>query len=460
MIDSTEVDTPGWWLARLMRDLEARRPRLERLARYADGDCDLPEGAAGCREAYRTFQRRSRTNFAALVVEAVQERMIPSGFRTGASEDADADAVAWRLWQANSLDADSTLVHRAALTMGDSFVIVGPGEAGELPLITPEDPREVLTAHDPLRRRTVTAAVKVFRDRDHDEDVAYLYLPGRVLQARRSAKPSSWVAPVDHVRAGGLLGGWEWTADDPVGVPVVPVVRFALRPKLGASSLGEFEDSIDVLDRINHMLLQRMVIATMQAFRQRAIKGVPDVDEAGELIDYDGMFSPSAGSLWMLPENAEIVELGQADIGGILQAVRHDIQDLAAVTRTPLHYLTPDAANGSAEGASLAREGLVFKCGDRIKQASESWEQVMSLAFAFAGDEQRAARRDMETLWAPPERHSLAERLDAASKALPAGVPWRTVMSDVLQFSPQQVSRMAAERAASTPDPRMGETAA
>jgi hypothetical protein len=76
----------------------------------------------------------------------------------------------------------------------------------------------------------------------------------------------------------------------------------------------------------------------------------------------------------------------------------------------------------------------------------------MSLAFRVAGDAQRGSRADMEIIWADPERHSLAERYDAAVKAQAAGVPWRTVMQDVLQFSPQfspqQVDRMEAERAA------------
>jgi hypothetical protein len=121
--------------------------------------------------------------------------------------------------------------------------------------------------------------------------------------------------------------------------------------------------------------------------------------------------------------------------------------DLAAVTRTPLFYLTPDAADGSAEGAALAREGLVFKTRQRLAQAGESLEQVMSLCFLFAGDDQRAARRDLEVLWADPERRSLAEKADAAGKLLAAGVPWPQVMTDVMQYSPQAVARMQAQRA-------------
>jgi len=186
----------------------------------------------------------------------------------------------------------------------------------------------------------------------------------------------------------------------------------------------------------------------VQAFKQRAIKGLPDTDANGDPIDYSGMFTADPGALWSLPDGADIWESGQVDLGPILNSVRHDVMDLAAVTRTPLFYLTPDASSGSAEGASLAREGLVFKTIDRIGQASEAWESVMSLAFLMTGDEERAARTDLEVLWAPPERYGLAERYDAATKAQAAGVPWRTMMAEVLQFSPTQVDRMEADRAA------------
>ena len=55
--------------------------------------------------------------------------------------DESGDAEAWRIWQANSLDADHMLVDRATLTMGRSAMMVGPvdPEIGA-PLITAEDP--------------------------------------------------------------------------------------------------------------------------------------------------------------------------------------------------------------------------------------------------------------------------------------------------------------------------------
>lgn len=447
MIDTTSPFSPGWWFARLAADLLDRRPRYDALQDYADNAQELQawEVARSTKAAYQRLRRLSRTNFAELVVEATRERMTPVGFRTGVDGNADTDKEAWRIWQANSLDADSALVHRTCLTLGDAYAIIGPvDDYIGAPTITPEDPREVIVEHDPVVRRRPRAALKMFTDNLFG-DVAYVYLPGAVYRARRDPRISS---PVTAFFA------TEWTFDEMPGgglastrVPdgVVPVVRFTNKPDLWGVGVGEFEVHTPLLDRINYQVLQRLEVATLQAFRQRAVKGLPSEDEDGNEIDYTDMFTADPGALWLLPEAAELWESGQVDLGPIRQAIRDDVGDLAAVTRTPLYYLSPDATNGSAEGASLAREGLVFKVEDRIKQAGESWERVISTAFRMAGGEP-GRLADTEVLWAPTERFSLAERYDAATKAQSAGVPFRVIMSSILQFSPQEVDRMQAER--------------
>ena len=50
-------------------------------------------------------------------------------------------------------------------------------------------------------------------------------------------------------------------------------------------------------------------------------------------------------------------------------------------------------------------------------------------------------------VWLRPDLATLAERYDAAAKAKAAGVPWRTIMIDILQFTPEQVDQMAADQA-------------
>jgi hypothetical protein len=177
------------------------------------------------------------------------------------------------------------------------------------------------------------------------------------------------------------MRGWEEDSYDTLPVPIVPVIQFLNRADMDGGAQGEFETHLGLLDRINYGVLNRLEIATLQAFRQRAIKGVPDRDAQGAEIDYSDVFSMDPGAMWILPETADL------------------------------------------------------------------WEQAMATAFLIAGDTQRAQRADMSVIWAPPERFTLSERYDAAVKANAAGVPWRQTMQDVLQFDPQTIDRMEADRA-------------
>ncbi|HEY9251601.1 MAG TPA: phage portal protein [Nocardioides sp.] len=446
-------------MLRLARKLELRQPRLERLDSYLRGDPPLPEGADAARKAYIHIQKKARLNLAELAVEAVLDRMVPTGFQTGVAQDKLGDAKARDIWVANGLDVESTEVHRLMLGLGDSYVIVGgPDPETGIPVITAEDARQVVTAHDPARQQNIRAGLKIFHDAELEQDFAYLYLPGKVYVAFRDARrtvknpivrfsPSAW--DWDESR-GGEVG----QSLPPGNETAMPVVRF--RNKRGA---GQFETHIDLLDRVNHMILQRMVIATFQAFKQRGIKvdpsDMPEKDENGVKIDYDEIFSADPGALWQLPQSADMWESGAVDLQPILAATKEDKMDFAALTRTPLYWFIPDAANGSASGADAQREGAVNQAEDRIRRASAGWNRVMSTAFRFMGDTERAKLPSLRTLWQPANRYTLSERADAGNKA--SDVPWETRMTDIWQFPPEKLEEMKAQRlqdaALATPAP-------
>jgi hypothetical protein len=435
-------DSPEWWLDRLLKQLVPVAQKSQLLDSYFNCENGVPTMALkAVREAYQRLMRMARTNYAELIVEAVRERIQVNGFRTGAASDELGDKGAWSIWQGNSLDADFALITRAALVMGSAYTIVGDiDEETGVPVITPEDPRQTIAEFDPVRRRKVRAALKTYWD--NGVQWAYVYIArqpnarvhvfGRRVALADARTSSDAFELVDVIELAG---------------PNVPVQRYAPQPTLSGYCWGEFEKHLPVLDRISYQLLSRLEIATLQAFKQRAVKGVPSEDKDGKEINYDAIFTSDPGALWVLPATADIWESGAVDLGPIRLAVKDDVQDLAAVTRTPLFYLSPDASNGSAEGASLAREGLIFKVYDRLAQLGESVEATMSSAFSVMGDSERAARSSMEVIWAQPERYSLSERYDAASKAQAAGVTWRKTMQKVLQFTPQEIDEMEAERA-------------
>jgi len=437
--------TPEEWLALLAARLDERQGRLQVLRDYLNGNPPLPEGVVNDEDAYQQFQPKSRTNFAELVVDAVAERMRIGGFQVGT--DSDDDDAARAVWRRNMLDVGSADIHRDMLAVGVSYAVVGPDRS-----VMVESPEFCITDDDP-RTKLPRAGLIVWRDHAEGMDYADLLLPKTVERFRRPVKASTRLAPkgsftssaaagffsetpVEFTRAW-ATGDWE-TVNPPRmhGFAEVPIVKFANRDEV-----GEFERHLDILDRINWGLLQRLVITAMQAFRQRAIKGeLPTHDAEGAEIDYGAVFAPGAGALWTLPDGVDIWESQQTDIQPILTAIKDDIQHLAAVTRTPMSTFMPEGANQSAEGAAFAREGLVFKTEDRIARADASWSRLMRLVLDTD---------EVVTKWLPAERQSLAERADAASKA--QDLPWRTRMEEIWQFSGEEVDRMEAERAADAP---------
>jgi hypothetical protein len=146
-----------------------------------------------------------------------------------------------------------------------------------------------------------------------------------------------------------------------------------------------------------------------------------------------------------LPPKAKIWESGAADMRQILEINESDIIQFAATTKTPMYYLNPGGANQSADGASMQRESLVFKVEDRIERCSPLWAEVMAMIFTVMGDQERADLANIQTLWANPDRLSLAEKADAANK-VQSLIPWRSMMKLIFDFDPQTIERMQSER--------------
>jgi hypothetical protein len=71
---------------------------------------------------------------------------------------------------------------------------------------------------------------------------------------------------------------------------------------------------------------------------------------------------------------------------GILAATRDDVKDLYALSGTPGYLASPDAANASAESASLQREMNIFNVRVRQDRFEPSHERVAELIFAYLGD--------------------------------------------------------------------------
>lgn len=425
--------TPEQWLAYLSNKLQSRLPEMLRLRQYVTGQAPLPTGATQYREAYAAWQKMSRTNPAELVVGAKAERLRIAGFRAGGTgQDNDAARAVWKRSMGSALAAD---VHRDALTYGKGYCLASKGRFGAV--LTRESPLTTVVEHDPLDPTWVLAGLKVWSDLKSDH--AVLHLPGEVWRFVRSTPSRTRMPAQPRMFAPGWVLDEEKSGE--TGLNRVPIVEFT-----NIDGIGEFANHTDILDRINWVILQRLLIVAMQAFRQRALEedakneGVLDeTDEDGEEINYDELFVPGPDALWVLPAGVRIWESQPGDISQILLAAKDDFRDLASMTKTPMYTLIPDGQNQTAEGAALAREGLVYAVEDRQERFGPKWDWQLNAALAL--DDVDA---EVETQWVPAERHSMADKFDALSKA--GDLPWRDRMTDVMGYAADRVDRMEADR--------------
>ncbi len=453
---------------RLSRQLQRDQRRFRILEAYAVGRPPLAWGSVDEQKNFYRFQKVSKTNFASTIVEAPCMRIAMRSITTAANSDATGDPEAWALLKANAINSRFADLARLSKTFGRAYLATSEAILdGGRPVITIEDPRQMITEAHPLMPHVPRAAFKLFHDAAAQMDVAVLWLPGQ-----------RWIATHPRIvnmipRSNSILG-----RPEPVRVKFAPS-SFVMAPQRegrddpdtfysdtyndqeipvdmipNQGEVGEFELHTDLLDRINHMVLQRVVTATLQAFRQRAIKqstdpgvpALPEFDEAGKRIDYSNILEAGPDAVWLLPPGAELWESGQVDLNGILASTKQDTLHLSAVTFTPMAMFTPDAATQTAEGAQLGREGVVFKVEDFEARAEIGIARAVARCFRYTDDAVRGDASKIAVQWAPADRPSLSE-MGAAASQVQGTLTWEQTQQIVWQQTPAQIAVAKAQRA-------------
>lgn len=459
-LDTTTVTSPGWWLDRLSRRLDARVSGMTKYADYYAGRHPLMFATQKFREAFGDLFREVAVNFCEVVVDKLVERLEVQGFRLDSGEEANGQA--WDYWQRNRLDSDFAKGIREGFIKGE-FAMTVWGEDG-VPRMTVEDPLLVIVAVDPSDTSKRRAALKRWYDGDLGQVFGTLYLPDAIYKFQSQtgvADPviSPTLGNVPMLYAFNAVGGIHWERRMVDGEPwplpnalrAVPVVPFPNKPDLADIGVSELKNVIPIQDSINKLMSDLLIGSEFGAFRQRYAVNVnlevnPDTGRPIEpwRIAVDRLLTAPPPADPAQPE-VKFGEFSQTDLGGYIGAIEMALKDLAVITRMPPHYLLGNTGVWpSGESLRSAETGLVRKAQDRMRDLSEPLEEVIRLAFQAAG---RGGMEDVqiETLWANPETQTESAHVDALVKMQSLGVPEEAIWEEI-PASPTKIAHWKALR--------------
>ncbi len=437
------AELSAWdWLARLGPKLLARADQVQRWEDYYAGDQDLPAGPSQHVDAYRRFQELARTNLCRLCVDSMVHRLAVIGYR---ADDRGNDTEIWDLWQQSRMDSRQYGLFRRALRAGRAYAIVGRDpRKPQVPRVTIEDAQTVITETDPADAAITRAALRLWHDPLERRWFATVYTPGArhrfvsvgTYRDATSAGSLSWLET-----AWQQLSAEAWFSE-------VPVVEFANADE-GDTPRSEFAPGMDIQNRLNLTLMNRLTAERYSAFRQRYLLNFePDLDEATGLPIPP--FNPGADQTFTIPPpepgqpEPKFGDLSQTSTADMLRGVEADMRAFAATTITPVYYLPGDLVNISSDSIAALDAGHNAK----IKQRQTAWgEQIERLLWIMA--EIAGINRDLsssELVWARPENLNLTQVAAYAQTLRNAGYPL-PIVAERIGETPAQIDQLRTELA-------------
>lgn len=334
------------------------------------------------------------------------------------------------IYDASNMDAKVPMASDDGWTFGRSFWSVGTNEDdSSLPLVRAESPLEMSALVD-TRRETMLAAARFYGSDESDPGPTHvtLYQPNSTV----------WVEK--------RQGRWYEIDRDEHNLGVVPIVMHLHRNRT-----GEWHGRSGLTPLIPYVDSATRGMTNMQ-FAQEAA-GIPRMYmtgvSKGDFIDANGkpipMFEAYFDAIHMLgKEGAKVGQLNAADLKNFETAVTVAARQAASVTKMPPDYFGITTTNPAGEGAIRGAEArLIRSVESQNIQHGTTLGWVMALALRFSTGEWVNGNR-IRVDWFDPATPTIAQRMDAVTKAKAADILSREGSWDELGWSE---ARKAKERA-------------
>lgn len=377
-----------------------KRKAFASLDAYYDGEQRLEQLGYAIPDDLREFV--TIVAWPGTYVDAVCDRQTVVGFRRFGESDADPDLM--RIWQANKLDAESSMARVDRGVFGRGYYCLGSNDDdAETPLITVESPMQ-MTHEWSNRKRRATAAARFYTDDSGPKKTrhATLYMPN----------VTKWL-----VRENGRWVEEEADEHELDRVPVVPLVgRQRTHDRYGRSA---FLRIIGLTDSGARVLTNGDVASEVMALPQRHAAGLSPDDfkdpETGvPLTTWEAYF----GAVWTSTNTeAKFGQFSAADLGNFSKRLGDLAQMASGVTGLPMRYFGQLSDNPPSADGIRADEARLVKTAEKGNEAeAEALEEVMSIAERIRTGDWDPTLRSLETVHVNPATPTIAQQADATVK--------------------------------------------
>lgn len=376
---ANDVLIPGWQEQRRRLDLIDKWHRWEpdalrdKIPNYATSE-------------HRNLAKISETPFLSLVVTTVAQQLVAEAFRSARSVDTERISEPWLR---NRMHSRQRAVYRAALSYGYSYVTAMPGDTGAV-----------------LRGRSPRDLYAVYGDVVEDEYPMY-YLLAKGSHKYVVDEEAVYILGDDNGRV-------EYIEERRHNAGVAPAVRYSNQIDLEGRTPGEVEPYVQVAERINKTTYDRMLVQHFNSWKVRTATGLDMPNDPEERERVKLLLRQS--DILTGEDGVTFGTLDETSPDGLIKATDEDVKILAVVTQTPVHALTGDLVNLSADAIAESRAMADLKVNERKVGFGDSNEQVLRLSAHIEGRREDAADFSIRTDWADLQSRSMNQAADALGK--------------------------------------------
>lgn len=390
---------------RLKRSLDSTAFKDELLLRYYLGQQRVEQLGMAIPPRMRRFLVIA--NWCRASVDPIEARQQVRSMSLPGEDTADPQLGA--IYDANNLASHLTMFNQDRMVYGRAFMSVGANEeARELPIIRVESPREMV-AEVNVRKERVDAAARFYGADEHGlgPTNVTLYLPDETVWIER--RGNRWYEVDRDVHKLGR-------------VPVV--MHLNRRRSNGWVGESQMSDIIPLADAVARSLTNLQFAQEAHGIPRMFMTGVAQGDFVDPITKQPiPKFEAYFNAIHTIKDpNAKVGQLTAADLKNFDTALTIYGKQATTVTGFPARYFGLTTTNPSSEGAIRAEEAELVRHVERHNAqvgTTLGWVGALALRFATGG---WVEGNRIGVDWFDPATPTVAQRMDAVTKAKASGI--------------------------------------